>query len=409
MSNRTLHKLKAVALRSLHPGHHADGGGLYLAVSPNGAGRSWVFRTRRDGRLREIGLGSLDAISLERARRKAQEMRAAFAEGRDPLAERRQAAAQARVESAKATTFKQAAERYIASHEAGWRNAKHAAQWTATLETYVNPLFGDLPVAAIDTSLVVKAIEPIWATKSETASRVRGRIEAILDYAKALGLREGENPARWKGHLDQVLPARSKVAKVEHHAALPWRELPAFMGKLCQRDGLAARVLEFAILTATRTGEVLGARWSEIDEETGLWVIPAGRMKGGREHRVPLSEPAMAILADLPRPGDLVFSADGKRWLSNMAMAMTLRRMGRDDLTVHGFRSTFADWCAEATNTPSEVREMALAHAVGDKVEAAYRRGDLFEKRRELAEAWAKYCEANEPADNVVSLVRTAS
>jgi integrase len=410
MSNRTLHKLKAVALRTLRPGHHADGGGLYLAVSPNGAGRSWVFRTRRDGRLREIGLGSLDAVTLESARRKSRAISAAFADGRDPLAEKREAAAKAKVESAKATTFKQAAERYIASHEAGWRNAKHAAQWTSTLETHVYPEIGDLPVAAVDTALIVKVLGPIWTTKAETASRVRGRIEAILDYAKALGLREGENPGRWKGHLDNLLPRVSKAkaavrretGRGEHHAALPWHKLPAFMAELRQRDGLAARALEFAILTAARTGEVIGARWSEIDEKARLWTIPAERMKGGREHRVPLSEPALAILSGLERESDRVFP------ISNMAMLMLLRRMGRDDLTVHGFRSTFADWCAEATNTQSEVREMALAHAVGDKVEAAYRRGDVFEKRRELADAWAKYCEGNEPTDNVVALVRRA-
>jgi integrase len=388
VSNHTLHKLKALTLRNLRSGHHADGGGLYLAVSPNEVGRSWVFRTRRDGRLREIGLGSLEAVPLENARRKALAMRAAFAEGRDPLAEKREAAAQARVESARATTLRQAAERYIANQEAGWRNAKHAAQWTSTLETYVYPVFGNLPVAAIDTALVVKVLQPIWTTKPETAGRVRGRIEAVLNYAKALGLREGENPARWKGHLDQVLPARAKVAKVEHHAALPYVEMGEFIASLRAHEGIAARALEFLILTAARTGEVIGAAWAEIDLGQRLWTVPGSRMKAGREHRVPLSAAAMSILEKLTDRGrDRPFA------ISNMAMNMLLRRMGKDDLTVHGFRSTFRDWAAERTHFPAEVAEMALAHTVGDKVEAAYRRGDLFMKRRALMDAWAEHCE----------------
>lgn len=282
------------------------------------------------------------------------------------------------------------------------KNKKHAGQWQQTLEDYVYPIFGSLPVLAIDTVLVMKAIEPIWTTKPETASRVRGRIESVLDWATARGYRSGENSARWKGHLENLLPKRSKVARVEHHAALPYAELPGFMAELRQQNGIAARALEFAILTAARTGEVIGATWAEIDFEARLWTVPAGRMKAGRDHRVPLSEAAMAILRLLhgARTGDRVFP------ISNMAMLMLLRRMGRGDLTAHGFRSTFSDWCAEQTNTPSEVREMALAHTVGDKVEAAYRRGDMFDKRRHLAEAWARYCAA-QPAS--VSVLRRAA
>lgn len=301
--------------------------------------------------------------------------------------------------------------RRIAAHKAGWRNKVHAAQWPSTLATYVYPVFGDLPVQAIDTPLVMKALSPIWTSKPETASRVRGRIESVLDWAKAMGYRDGENPARWRGHLDNLLPKKSRVEKAvreaagrgDHFAALPYAELPAFIAELRQRDGMAARALEFAILTTGRTGEVLGARWSEIDVNGRLWVIPGNRMKAGREHRVPLSAAAAALLFGLERQGDLVFH--GMRPgspLSNMALLMLLRRMGRGDLTAHGFRSTFSDWCAEQTNTPSEVREMALAHVVSDKVEAAYRRGDLFDKRRQLAEAWAQYCD--EDGANVIRL-----
>jgi integrase len=400
VGTEAMHKLKAITLRNLKPGHHADGGGLYLAVSKNGKGRSWVFRSRRGGRLRELGLGGLDTVSLEKARRKAATLREQFLEGRDPLEEKRQARREKRVTEAKATTFEQAAQAYIRAHRSGW-GPKSLAAWEHTLQDFAYPVIGKLPVQEIDTTLVLKVIEPLWNSRPETANRLRGRLEMVLDYARVIGQRQGENPARWKGHLDHLLPARSKVAKVEHHAALPYRELPGFLADLRQREGVAARALEFAILTAARTGEVIGSTWAEIDLEARLWTLPAERMKAGREHRVPLSEAALAIMRSLyeVRTGDRVFS------ISNMAMLMLLRRMGRGDLTTHGFRSTFSDWCSEMTNFPSEVREMALAHVVGDKVEAAYRRGDLFEKRRQLAEAWGRFCAGQgETEENVVQL-----
>jgi len=349
------------------------------------------------GRAREMGLGSVADVTLAEAREAAREARALVRQGVDPIAKRQAARAALRLDAAKAVTFEECAERYIGSHAAGWRNPKHAAQWPSSLKTYVYPVFGSLPVQAIDTGLVMKAVEPLWVTKTETASRVRGRIESVLDWAAARGYRQGENPARWRGHLENLLPKKSKVSRIEHHAALPYAEIADFMASLRQQEGTAARALEFTILTAARTGEVLGAKWPEIDLEGRLWTIPGERMKAGKEHRVSLSGAAIAVLERMQevRSGDHVFpGARARRPISNMALLMTLRRMGRRDLTTHGFRSTFSDWCAEQTNTPSEVREMALAHAVSDKVEAAYRRGDLFEKRRQLMAAWARFCAA---------------
>jgi integrase len=383
-------------------GYYGDGGGLYLRVTATGT-KGWIFRYQIAGRRRDMGLGAVDLVSLAEARRKAIEARKLIADGQDPLDAKIAESTAAAVEAAKAITFKAAAEAYIASHQAAWRNPKHAAQWAATLTTYVYPVFGELPVSAADTELVMRVLQPIWSTKSETASRVRGRIESILDWAKVRGYRDGENPARWKGHLQALLPAKAKVAKVEHHAALPYTDMPAFMAALRVTDGMAARALRFAILTAARTGEALGATWAEINLTARLWTVPAERMKAGKEHRVPLSEPAMTLLRDLyeVRQGDPVFPGAVKgRGLSNMALLMALRRLGRADLTAHGFRSTFRDWVAEQTNFPSEVAEMALAHTVGDKVEAAYRRGDLFEKRRQLAEAWGGFC--SQPADSSI-------
>ena len=304
-----------------------------------------------------------------------------------------------RTGSGQTLTFKEASASYIASHKAGWRNGKHASQWENTLAAYAEPVLGALSIQAIDTGLVLKVLEPIWSAKPETASRVRGRIEAVLDWAEVRGLRRGENPARWRGHLDNLLPATAKVRRVEHHAALPYAELPGFIAKLRAQEGVAARALEFTILTAARTGDTIGALWDEVNTPDKVWIVPAERMKAGKEHRVPLSPRALAILKDEQevRTSDYVFPG-GKagKPLSNMAMTEVLRRMGRGDITVHGFRSTFRDWAAERTNFPSEVVEMALAHAVGDKVEAAYRRGDLFEKRRRLMAEWASYC--NTPA-----------
>jgi integrase len=318
------------------------------------------------------------------------------------LADREAAEAAAKAAAQQAVvagiTFKAVAEAYVTAHEAGWKNDKHIAQWKSTLKAYVYPRFGDVPVMTVATSHVLAALEPIWREKPETASRLRGRIEAILDYAKARQWRTGENPAAWRGHLVELLPSRKKIAPIEHHAALPWREMGAFLPKLRAQVGVGARALEFAIFTAARSGEVFGARWREIDMIDKVWTVPAERMKGGREHRVPLSKAALELLQNLAGlfptdPDSFVFpSVSTGRGLSNMAMTMTLRRMKRADLTAHGFRSTFRDWAAEATGFPGEVAEAALAHVVGDKVEAAYRRGDLFEKRRRLMNEWAAFC-----------------
>jgi integrase len=392
--------------RSNAPGMYADGGGLYLQVTVNGkngdAAKSWIYRYMLRGRARAMGLGPLTAIGLQDARMRAAECRRQRHDGIDPIEARRSGREQAILDAGRSLTFKEATRRYIEGHKAGWRNAKHAAQWESTLATYAEPVLGSLSVQAIDTTLVLKVLEPLWTTKTETAGRLRGRIETVLDWARVRGHRKGENPARWRGHLDKLLPARSKVRKVEHHAALPYTELPDFMSALREQEGIAARALEFVILTATRTGETIGAKWSEINLADKVWTIPAGRMKAGKEHRVPLAPRALAILHEMisrhqmscvDHEADAFVFPGGRHGkpLSNMGMAMTLRRMRREDLTVHGFRSSFRDWAAERTTFPSEVAEMALAHAVGDRVEAAYRRGDLFEKRRRLMTAWADF------------------
>ena len=407
---RAIGRLTALKVdKAKEAGMYADGGGLYLRVTRDGT-KNWVFRFMLNGRPRWMGMGPLHTIGLADARARAAECRKQRHDGIDPIDARRAARQQARLDAAKTITFKECANGYIASHKAGWRNDKHAAQWEATLATYAVPIIGKLSVQAIDTALVLKVIEPLWTTKPETAGRLRGRVESILDWAKVRGYRAGENPARWRGHLDKLLPARSKVRKVEHHAALPYAELPGFLVSLREQQGIAARALEFTILTAARTGESIGARWDEINTREKAWVIPAARMKAGREHRVPLTARALAILEQMKsaRGAEPQFIFEGGkagRPLSNMAFLMLLRRMGRGDLTAHGFRSSFRDWAAERTSFPSEVVEMALAHAVGTKVEAAYRRGDLFEKRRRLMDAWAEFL-AKAPAEqvNVVSL-----
>jgi integrase len=395
---------KAIAAKAKKAGIYGDGAGLYLLVggkSRNGhiGGCSWVFRYMRDRKAHAMGLGRYPDVSLQTARQRASAVREQIAAGRDPIADRTTERNKVAIEAAKAITFQVAAEGYIAAHKAGWRNAKHADQWTATMATYAYPVFGSLPVGAVDTGLVMKALDPIWAKKPETATRVRGRIEAILDWARVRGYRAGENPARWRGHLDKLLPRRAKVARVKHHAALPYGEMSAFMALLRDQDGTAARSLEFAILTGARTGEVIGMTWSEVNLSERLWTVPAERMKAEREHRVPLSAPAVAIIETMLKtagngePDAYVFpGAKRGKPLSDMALTMTLRRMKRGDLTTHGFRSSLRDWCAEQTTFPAEVAEMALAHVVGDKVEAAYRRGDLFDKRRALAKDWAAFC-----------------
>ncbi len=386
--------LSAAKVQKAGPGRYGDGGGLYLLVRAPEA-KFWVFRYVRAGRMREIGLGSASgrtAVSLADARMKARALYDMHREGRDPLDERAAGRAAQDAEAAKAVKFSEAAERYIEAHRAGWRSPKHAAQWEATLATYVYPIVGALPVRAIDTALVMRTLEPIWNTKSETASRVRGRIESVLDWAKARGYRDGENPARWKGHLDNLLPARSKVRSVVHLAALPYDQAPSFMAALRAEDDIVARSLEFIILCASRVGEAIGAQWDEIDLKSRQWVIPGSRMKSDREHRVALSTRAVKILKDLERtPGDgRVFAQLPKQ--TSFAFSKILNRLGQPDVTVHGFRATFRSWAAERTSYPSEVAELSLAHAVGDAVTRAYQRSDMFAKRLRLMDEWATYC-----------------
>jgi integrase len=406
---RQIERLSALAVsRAKQPGMYADGRGLYLQVTSSGA-QSWVYRFMLSGRVRDMGLGPVNVVSLSEARARASQCRRLRLDGIDPIEARKAERTRAQLDAAKSLTFDECSRQYIEAHKAGWRSGKHALQWTSTLATYVGPVFGSLPVQSIDVGLVMRCLEPIWATKPETAGRVRGRVEAILDWATVRSYRQGENPARWRGHLESLLPRRSKVARVEHHPALAYAEVGEFMAKLRGQEGIAAWALEFVILTAARTGEVIGARWDEIDLSKATWTIPANRMKGGREHRVPLSDAAVAIIEAMKAipHGDFVFPGmrAGKP-LSNMAILVLLRRMKRDDLTAHGFRSSFRDWAAEQSAFPSEVVEMALAHAVGSKVEAAYRRGDLYQKRQRLMDEWAGYCSAPTKAGQVVPMRR---
>jgi integrase len=405
-------KLSARAVASITaPGRYGDGGGLWLQVSPTGT-KAWLFRYMLNGSARHMGLGPVPLISLAEARERVRDARRLLLDGTDPLKARAAKRAAAAVAAAKSVTFRDAAERYIAAHEAAWKNPKHRQQWRSTLATYVYPIFGNLPVAAIDTTLVIKALEPIWTTKPETAGRVRGRIESVLDWAKARGYREGENPARWQGHLENLLPKKSKVTRVKHHPALPYDDMPAFMSELHAREGISARALEFKALTAARTSAVIGATWDEVDLNAKLWTVPpsrAGTKITGEEpkpRRVPLSGRVLEILKELPREkGNPHVFIGGKAGepLSNMAMLELMRGM-RPGYVPHGVRSTFKDWCSEKTNYPNEVSEAALWHSVADKVEAAYRRGDLFEKRRRLMEEWARYCSGDGITGLVVNL-----
>jgi integrase len=405
-----LNKLSAVKVAKLNaPGRYGDGGGLWLQVSCIGerTTKSWLFRYMLHGRARQMGLGPLHTVSLAEARERARQARAKLLDGIDPIDARHGQRDQAKAAAAKQITFKDAAERYIAAHRAGWKNEKHGEQWTATLRTYAYPIVGDLSVSAIDTAHLLKIIEPIWTEKTETASRVRGRIESVLDWAKVRGYRSGENPARWRGHLDKLLPAKAKVRKVKHHDAMPYAVVPGFVAELRAADNISALALEFTILTAARTGEVVGARWSEIDFAAKIWTVPPERTKSGREHRVPLTERAVEILASLPREegNDHVFiGARRGKGLSNMAMLELLRGMVENGLTVHGFRSSFRDWAGERTNFPRELAEAALAHVLPDKTEAAYRRGDALEKRRQMMAAWARYCAAPPATGDVVPI-----
>jgi integrase len=379
-------KLTDRRVRTAPPGRYSDGAvrGLMLVVQASGS-RSWILRYQMAGRRRDMGLGPYPEITLAEAREKALEARRLVAKGRDPLVERARTTA---------LTFRAAAEDLIESKRPGWRNAKHAAQWVSTLSSYVFPRLGGLDVKLIDTPLVLDVLRPIWRTKPETASRVRQRIEAVLDYTATIGVRTDANPARWRGHLDHLLPRVSKVRPVVHHAALDWRLAPAFMAALATRESMGAKALAFCILTAARSGEVRGMTWAEIDVEDAVWTVPASRIKAGKEHRVPLAPAALALLdevGELANQRALVFPSPTRKPLTDGGLVAVLRRLGYGDLTVHGFRSSFRDWAGEATAHPREVIEAALAHRLKDKAEAAYARGDLFVKRRKLMEDWGGF------------------
>jgi integrase len=378
-------KLNARKVQTAKTGKYSDGGNLYLVVAAAGS-RKWVLRFTWWGRAKEMGLGSATSVPLADARERAAEARHKIARGLNPIDERKR--------DGGIPTFGAIADEVRDSLSAGFRNQKHRAQWRMTLETYAAPLRGK-PVDAITTDDVLAVLKPIWLEKAETASRLRGRIEKVLDAAKAKGFRDGENPARWRGHLDHLLPRRSKLSR-PHHPAMPYEDVPAFISNLREREGIAPLALEFCILTAARSGEVLGLRWSEIDFGRAVWTVPATRMKAGREHRVPLSGRAIAILRGLAASNQGEFAFAGQRpnkSLSSKSMELVLRRMNINDATVHGFRSSFRDWAAECTDFANEVCEAALAHVIENKAEAAYRRSDLFDKRRQLMEAWASYCD----------------
>lgn len=379
--------------RLKEPGRHPVGGvaGLALQVTGSGA-RTWVLRVMVGSKRREIGLGAYPGVTLADARRKAAAAREQIAQGLDPVEQRRAAQSSLRAAQMKDMTFKQCALAYIEAHESGWRNAKHGQQWRNTLEAYAYPVIGSMQVRDVDMAHVLKVLEPIWREKTETASRLRGRIESVLDWAKGRKLRDGDNPAAWKGNLDAQLPRPEKIAKVEHHAALPIDAMGAFMHRLRAAEGNGARALEFAILTAGRSGEVRGATWAEVDIEGKTWTVPAARMKAGREHRVPLSDAAVTLLkAQTKLAGtDLIFPAPRGGELSDMTLTQVLRRM-KVPAVPHGFRSTFRDWVSERTSFPGDMAEMALAHTIGNQVEAAYRRGDMLAKRYKMMNAWAEF------------------
>lgn len=407
---RTIGKLTALKVaRQTAPGMFSDGGGLYLRVSREGA-KSWSFRYMLNGKAREMGLGALHAVSLADARKRAAEARGLLVDGKDPIDSRDAAKASQRIQASRIKSFKQCAENYIEAHKFGWRNKKHIAQWTSSLEEYAFTILGDTPVHDVDDAMIMKIFEQVrptfpagknfWTARPETASRLRGRIEKILDWATVRKLRSGDNPARWRGHLESQFPARSKVSKVKHRPALPYAEVGQFVKTLKDEDGIASLALQFTILTASRTAETIGARWTEFDLKKGVWVVPADRIKAGREHKVPLSQGALQALEQarvhqdkIGKTSEWVFpSYKPTRPLSNMAMLALLKRMGRTDITVHGFRSSFRDWAAEQTNFPREIAEAALAHISGDKVEASYLRTDHFSKRKQMMEAWGRYC-----------------
>lgn len=415
---RGIEKLSAVKVAKLkQPGCYGDGGNLWLQIGPNG-GKSWLFRYSLHGKAKNMGLGPLHTVSLTEAREKATAARKLLLDGLDPGTEKQERLNALKMAAAIRVTFDHCAEKYIEAHRAGWKNPKHADQWENTIATYASPHIGAMPVANIDTPHILKVLEPIWSEKTETASRLRGRLEKILDWAKVRGYRSSDNPAKWGGHLAMMLPNIPKASRTEHHPALPYQQVGAFMAALRLQEGMGARALEFAILTAARSGEVRGAVWQEIDLNEKHWTIPKGRMKMKREHRIPLTDAAVKLLKALPRfkDCDLVFPAPRKGQLSDMTLTAVIRRMQGDDapvwtdtagqpITAHGFRSTFRDWAGETTAHPREVIEHALAHQLKDKAEAAYQRGTLFDKRRRLMADWSKFCTLKQPtADNVVGI-----
>ena len=397
--------------RLVEPKLHFVGGvaGLALQITPTGA-RCWVLRVAVGGKRRHMGLGGYPDVTLAGAKEAARAARAQISEGIDPVAERQAKRSALAAAVAATMTFSEAAEKYIAAHEAGWKNAKHADQWNNTLATYAYPVIGKISVGDIETAHIMRVLEPIWTTKTETASRLRGRIESVLDWATVRGFRKGDNPARWRGHIEHLLAARADVQKTVHHAAMDYREVGAFLVDLRQQEGLGARALEFAILNAARSGEVRGATWSEIDLDAAVWTIPAGRMKAEKEHRVPLSAESLALLGALPRMvgTDLVFPNAKNAVLSDMTLTAVLRRMGVP-VTAHGFRSSFRDWAGETTAYPREVIEHALAHQLRDKAEAAYARGSLFDKRRRLMADWAKFCAVSATAGKATPIRSNAA
>ncbi len=395
-------KLSASFVRtSKRPGKYPDGGNLYLQVSESVRKdatvvitKSWLFRYSRFGKDTWLGLGPFPDVSLSAARDLATAERKKKRQGIDPLTDKQTRQRAVRVAHDNMMTFAECADKYVDAQEPGWSNPKHVAQWRSTLKNIAGPVFGHLPIGQVDTALVLRCLEPVWNKKTETANRLRGRIESVLDWATVRGYRKGDNPARWRGHLDMLLPKPGKVAKVTHHPALSYPDIGEFMRQLRSDLGTAPRALEFTILTAARTSEVILAQWSEFDLDQNTWTVPAERMKARREHRVPLSKAAIAALKPSHASDSFVFPGHKRdSHLSNGAMLQVLKRLGRSDITVHGFRSTFRDWCAESTNYPADVAEMALAHTLRDKTEAAYRRGDLFEKRNRLMSDWAKFCD----------------
>jgi integrase len=418
---RQQQRLSAMQVTKLtKPGLYGDGGGLTLQITVTGA-KSWLFRYMVAGKPFGMGLGPTHTVSLAEARQKALDARKLLIDGINPLVAKKQNQIATALANAKMMTFDNCAEAYILAHKAGWKNAKHGDQWTNTLNTYASPVFGHLPVAEIDTGLVVKCLAPIWESKTETASRVRGRIESVLSWATTSGYRSGENPARWKGHLENLLATISKTSRTKNHPSLPWPRIGAFMSALREREGVSARAVEFAILTACRSGEVRGARWAEFDTVGKLWTIPAERMKAKREHQVPLSDAALVLLESMPKDSDedVVFAGTKGQPLSDMSLTAVIRRMNGDakpvwadangdSITVHGFRSTFRMWAAETTHYPREVAEHALAHQLPDAVERAYQRGSQFAKRAALMSEWAVYC-ATVPTDAVVKPIRGAA